>query len=534
MTLKILLADDEPKVLRGMEMVIQRAGEDWEITGRARDGAGALQLIAQDRPDVVITDIKMPVMDGLELIERAKLVAPELQFIILSGYPDFQYAQQALKLGTVDYILKPPAYQDLLNSLKTVAAGKLGREAQKREEAELDALKRAAAQSRRERIFQELVYNPEPRILDDLTPDSREGGLFFAPFILCFIQLDNVTLAGLPAEEFETNLQKLTLFREAVRKAMDARNGCVLDLHNGGYCCLLPATDHDPAALQSQVGALHAELSAQLAESLTIGMSEPHEQPDQFRAAYKECLVIMRNKFFFPKNSLIRFGEMNPMAGPDSYPLELEAEFLEAMHLGDGDRSSLILQQMIQKFRQIADRDSTKFKNLVAEFIVTVSGNLAENGAAALPRETANSEMIGKITASDNIDDLQALLSEYTKSIAAHFCAANKPGCRRIINHIITYIKNHYFNDISLRQIAADFFMNESYLSDLFKRETGVSFTNFLTEFRVEQAKALLRQLDLKTYEIAEMVGYKDVKYFNKVFKKHTGMTPNEYRERMV
>ena len=112
--LNIIIVDDEPKVLRGLRTIIDRSGEEWNITGEFKNGVEALAAIINEEPDVVITDIKMPCMDGLELVERAKDIAPNLKFIILSGFPDFSYAQKAIRLETVDYILKPPDYKDII------------------------------------------------------------------------------------------------------------------------------------------------------------------------------------------------------------------------------------------------------------------------------------------------------------------------------------------------------------------------------------------------------------------------------------
>ena len=120
----------------------------------------------------------------------------------------------------------------------------------------------------------------------------------------------------------------------------------------------------------------------------------------------------------------------------------------------------------------------------------------------------------------DNKNDIKDLLISYTRTIVDYFNEKNKPGCRKVINEIKSYISVNYFKDISLRQISKEFYMNESYLSDLFKREVGNSFSNYLSKVRIDQSKALLLQDDLKIQDIAEMVGYNDSRYFIKVFRK--------------
>lgn len=524
MTLKILLVDDEPKVLRGLEMVIKRAAPDgaWRITGQCKNGVEALRLIGAEPPDVVVTDIKMPGMDGLELVARAKAIAPDLWFIILSGYPDFKYAQQALKLGTVDYLLKPPDYKDLLGILARLAAQKNQAEQRRREAAELQAL------ALREQILMELVRHPGPALPDNLRPQGAALQFFDQTYLLCLVKMDNVSVFNW--DEFEVNLPKLTLLQEAIGAAVHGRGGCLFDLHNGSYGCLFTVPDGPAAAADAMLSEVHAQLTARLGESITMAVSGMHCGAGQVGAAYQECLTAMRHRLFLAKNSVIRAADLPAAVAPESYPLELESQYLDSLRLGDCDRSLAILDEAVRQIAALSGRDAPAFQGYVTEFAAALTRYLTEAGAGSVLKEAIG--FAAKIAALDNIEDIRELLAAATRSVSQYFQNLNRPGCRKVINHMMAYVKKNYFHEISLRQIAAEVFMNESYLSDLFKRETGISFMTYLTRFRVEQAKELLPQLDLKIQEVAEMVGYQNAKYFNKVFKKHTGMTPFEFRER--
>src|SRR5262249_17417057 len=142
---------------------------------------------------------------------------------------------------------------------------------------------------------------------------------------------------------------------------------------------------------------------------------------------------------------------------PESYPLELESEYLDSLRLGDYGRAVETLNQIVPKIIQISNADSGKFRELILDFAATISRNLVEAGTALLPPELARNELGSRIAAIDNMDDIQELLSTYTKTVADFFCAVNKPGCRKIIATIMTYVKNNYFQDITLRRIAEDF-----------------------------------------------------------------------------
>lgn len=524
MKLKILLVDDEPKVLRGLRTIIDRAGENWEVIGESRNGAEALDSISANCPDVVITDIKMPCMDGLELVERVRERLPELKFIILSGYPDFKYAQKAIRLETVDYILKPPDYKDILKSIKKVELQKLEKSVKKEEEEELKRIREAAIQPMRDKCFHEMIYRMDfySTVKDKIGTDDYN--IFSSTFALFVVKPDG--FSSFLFDTSEDKLRRLGLFRESLQGSVYGRSGCITDFYDATYCCFFNVGKGDVNYLKSIAGEIQRELSQKLGESITIGISRAYNSPDKIHKAYKECLSILRNKVFYEKGSIIYLDELKTDSSSEGYPLEYERKYIEALRFADHDKAVEILKKIIDRIVSISNQDPMAFKSLILDFTVAVARSLADAG---MPKGIFN-----KLNSLDNIDDVKAFLIDYTGTIANYFDSRNIPGCRKIITEIKLYIHNNYFVDISLRQIANEFFMNESYLSDLFKKETGISFTSYLTRERMEKAKELLKQIDLKIYDISEMVGYNNSRYFNSVFKKYAGMTPFEYRERIV
>lgn len=533
MKLNILLVDDEPKVLRGLRAIIERSGEEWNIVGECRNGAEALEFMSENCPDVVITDIKMPCMSGLELVEKAKALSQDLKFIILSGYPDFKYAQQAIRLETVDYILKPPDYRDILKSIKKVEEQKIENEKKLKEEEELKDFKKSSMQIIKDKIFNEMLYKPKFSTAHHDRLKANEYSMFLERFALFIIRIDSFSFSIFDLTD--DSQRRLEKFRECLQEVIYKRGGCIADFFDGTYCCFMNVDNESPVYLRGFAKDLQNELQRVCKDSVTIGISRAYKGPHMVNRAFNECLYILRNKVFHERSSIIYIDEVKMDKSAEGYPFELERRYIELLRYGDREKSIETLHKIIKRIVSISGHDPVVFKSRILEFLIAVSRELNEGGLSPhiQPDMVQDGRILNKLNSIDNIDDMEVLLNEYTQSMVGYFEMKNKPSCRRIINEIKNYIHNNYFNDISLRGIARQFFMNESYLSDLFKRETGISFISYLTKERVEKAKALLNQPDLKIYDISEMVGYKNPRYFNNVFKKHTGMTPFEYRERI-
>lgn len=530
--LKILLVDDEPKVLRGLRSIINRADEEWEIIGECKNGLEALSAIEENAPDVVISDIKMPSMDGLELVRRAKEINNNLKFIILSGYADFTFAQQALKLDTVDYILKPPDFKDILSSIRKVENYKYDFNKNMEKDNELSSLRKRALEQRKAYVFQQLLYDMNSCAGNKNVELSDETKLFFSKYALFMIMPDNFSYFVFDASD--EKIKRLGIFKERVFSSISKRNGCMVDLYDGTYCCILPVNSDSTVYLKNYAAELLDELSSDSDYSITIGISKVYDSPENISNAFKECLIILRNKVFFEKRSIICLEDISSNTDISSYPFELEHQYIESLKYVNNKKSEEILEHFVNKAIKISNQDPALFKGLITEFIIIVSRRLCDDENVNLSSVFSSKTIYNNISRLDSIDDIKELLTDFTQNVSNYFKNKNSSGCRKIINDIKQYIRENYFKSITLRQVANDYFMNESYLSDLFKKETGCSFTKYLTKIRMERAKVLLKQMDLKTYDISEMVGYNDSRYFNKIFKKYYSMTPFEYRERVL
>jgi len=520
-----MLVDDEPKVLRGLRTMVEHSGENWTITGEFKNGVEALAAIINHSPDAVITDIKMPCMNGLELAERARELNPMIQFIVLSGFAEFTYAQQAVRLGTADYILKPPDHRDIIKNLKKIEFNKEKAETEKKSQAEFETLKKNTILYAQDSQFTELLYKSPSNVVE-------KTDFIKSTYALFIIKPDYVLFPTF--SEDDTQLKLFSLFRKKIQEAVHSRNGYLADLCDSSFCFLLNLKHRSIVHLKNLATEIRDEIGLDYKESMTIGISRTYDAPEQLNTAFQECLYVLRNKVFHEKNSIICISEIEVEQTPNHYPLDLEYKYIEAVKFANESSALNNLSQLINKIISISNHDQALFKSFIMEFILVVVENICEDRQIEARNFPPISETYKKLITLDNIEDIKKLLIDYTQIIVGYFESKNKPGCRKIINDIKAYINSNYFSEISLRQISMMFNINESYLSDLFKKEAGVSFSSYISNVRVDRSKQLLRQIDLKPGDIAEMVGYGNANYFFRVFKKHTGLTPYEYREKVL
>ena len=316
----------------------------------------------------------MPCMDGLELVERARDIAPGLKFIILSGFPDFSYAQQAIRLETVDYILKPPDYRDIIKSLKK-AQEQLEETRNKIEEQnELKSLKESALTQLKDKYFAEMIYT---YAINNLETEKLEYQCFNKTFALFVIKLDNFSFSAL--DESTEKMGVLSDFRKEVQTTIYNRGGCIVDLYDGSFCCHLNLNHTSSVYLKGLAREIQQKLSLIKKRDLTIGISKCYDSPDKINTAFKECLYILKNKVFYEKNSILLFTEMHTENSSEEYPIDIEHKYIEALQFGDYDKAIERLSVLIDKVMLISNMNSTIFKSYIMELIIMVIRTLFDD-----------------------------------------------------------------------------------------------------------------------------------------------------------
>lgn len=514
---QVILVDDEYYVRKSIQNRVNWAGLECVIAAEAENGAQALELVGGINPDIVLVDIMMPEMDGLELIRQAREISPGTQFAILSGYDDFLYTKEAIKLQVTDYIKKPVDVEELEAAvramIRTIEANRQARE-------RLDELAGQAQDltgMKIERALNDACAGAEAwRALEGLLQDGLHA------WVLLFIPPRQTNNPQNSLERLKTEIEHSLRSSTAGRAYAAASDADANEIR-----ILLPASSTHAVevaargleqGLRSQSGMLN-DRRFYLAHSDAVALPGLYEQ-------YGMALQVLKSKIFGGLPGLQKAGGLKAASQEEiTAVFALLERAKSCVAAGQFNRLEVVLSQLF------SEKLVTSVQ-VVEEALFSLYGLARESAGRCktqLPEVYAQ-KMVGS-HALLYFDSLRDLKEQVRDLLLAIFCEGSSVDDDEITTQVKKYIEEHFNETISLKSIAGLFFLNPSYLSSLFKRKTGVNFNKYLEATRINHAKTLLANLDAPVNDIASMTGYGDPNYFTKAFKKCTGMTPSEYKE---
>ena len=531
---KLLIADDEQWIRRRLTDTINWRELGIESVFEAQDGEQALQYACEHAPEVIITDIRMPGLNGLDFINAIKKRGLTPKVIFLSGYSDFDYAQRALKLGAHDYLLKPVDNDELFAIVKKCLAeiendaqkNKVWRELKARLEQDKPVLK--------ERFLQDLLNG----YLDEQALDSglkyfdipADGAYSYSCIV---IQQDGKTEGGRDAHLLSLGI------KDAAVKMYSMIGGCEAVFMQFGeivFVVFAKAGSGDVTALIEEKSRQVQSLLKELFDvTVTVGVGEACSGILDLTKSFEQAKQAILYRSFLGGNSVYRYG-----AGVDSVTgikvsfLPQDArEWLDA--LKKRDRAD-IEERVSRLAAELAAQDvrPVDLKSLYIEIITSVINVSHEFERLSQIFPAFNMELFTQL---DKIEDERGFrdsLLRVLNLLSAHLQKSAQDNKRKVIQLVIEYIEQHYSEQVSLTDLAGVVYLNPTYLCKIFKLETGLTFTKYIMNYRIKKAIELMADMKLKIYEIAEMVGYGDVQYFTKIFKAIKGMSPTRYRDKIV
>lgn len=534
--IKVFLVEDEIVIRDGIRKSIDWEKEGYEFAGEASDGELAYPKILKVKPDILITDIRMPFMDGLELSRLVKKELPDIKILILSGYDEFEYAKSAIRIGVTEYLLKPISAVKLLETLEHVA-GEIRRE---REEKQLlirySEEMRENTEHEKMKLFGRLVQG-EMSMGEVLDAGERYGMKLSAPcYRILLFKILSMWRSGERPERLVEACEKIDVMAGGEDEIYEFQRGVE------GWAFLFTAGDEEQME----------ELSRGFIEKLRQIM-EAYEELDYFGGigctvprirnlseSFKEADKAFAARFTHNVNQIISVEEIQkPGAGE-------ELQMKSVIEIGKS-------REMIEKFlnngtveetetfadayfvRMEADNLRSAFirQYIVMDIYVAIMAFCEKMSVSDSKLRTEAEELQGAIHKIHSIRDVRKYLVAMLKDAIE---IRNKVSGRRysdLIEAAKKEIETTYMtDDISLNQVAVNVGMSPSYFSSVFSKEVGKTFVEYLTEIRMEKAKELLMCSSLKTSEIGFDVGYKDPHYFSYIFKKTQGVSPKEYRAR--
>ena len=535
---KVILVDDEDIVLEGLTKKIDWKGLQLEVAGTAQDGLEALKIIEETTPDILITDVIMPVMDGLKLIETVKAMGKNIKTIILSGHDEFSYAQKALKLGAAEYQLKPISVEELEELLERIVA-KISEERQ--EELVKNKLKRDSIQNSeivKRHIFTSIIEGraDHPEKLTGIIHDINKEYLT-NKIVVSVIEMDDYSKLFLDAGNKE---RELAIF------SMLNITGEIIESNNKGFAIILDEkrlaviTFYDSKWSAQQISNSYTWLFRLIRDnirkyqgcSVTIAVGPAVDHIFKARESYLGAFEAVKYKLLSGKGRMIHYDRIPKSSGQlQKMFSEDERNLLELVNALDRKGLNEYIDQLHKKIIETPMYSYEDVMNVCYKLVLMAKSLLDQQGNSD---ETSENEiaLLEQIKKFEGIDQLIDWIKEFFSNVFDVANSKNKRQFNSIINYVIGNIEKNYMNEIELNGMAQKLFISANYLSTLFKKETGIPFKSYLTNYRLNKAKKLLLDPQYKIYQVANLVGYENEEYLCRLFKSNFGVTCKEYRDK--
>lgn len=528
-TYKILIADDEYWCREKLIHMI-----DWKEYGLilqrpAQNGEEVLQRLKENPPDILITDINMPYVGGVELTKKLREEYPEIIVFVISGYDDFDYVRATMKSGAINYLLKPVSKIDLITAL-TEAMDILY---ERREKQQL-----AQEQQKKLQLVSSWLYDREYSRLIDHKENSYAAGISLemnldvAGYSLMLLKLHG--LSDIP-EEFVGDMQVFSYQMKKKIYGIMGEGDIRIFHHVSKPNEFLVISDVLPKELKKDALMCMKELENILKVPVTVAVSDHNYSMESIYSAYVQAVTLLMRRGYEHKSTLLFYdAEEERKQREEIYNFFSETEENQlAVSLEQRNRRRIV-SLITDKLR----KENRKYTYLeVKQAIKQINNDMLHYAI----RLTDAQSMIDLENMSDYVEqelehlDMDSLLEkeeDFVDSILQLGMSEDTESVQNVVEQIKRYVEEHYAEDLSLSGLAQKYGVDKSYLSRCFKQTTGKNLIPYITQLRLEKGKEMIRANDLSLTEISYLIGYDDYAYFNRIFRKMEGMSPREYRTR--
>ena len=480
--LKVILIDDEIVILQGLKKLIDWSKLELEIVGEAMDGLEGLSLIEEVRPDIVISDITMPNLNGIEMLKAINEKNYDLKTLFLSGYQEFIYVQEAIRYGAVDYLLKPVTEDNLIMVLKRII-GSI------KEERSYHHLKKQEGVKEQE-FRQLLMANNTKCTVEQFWPGGRKEVIAVAIKLLW-------KKSDLNVDE-NLSIMKYEIY-DYLQSCLEKQNNLLIKKDSNAFSALIQLNECDN--FPEVVLALEKEVLRKYPVKFIVGISNKSTSVVKLYESAKRALDL----YYFTEEKFCHDGTRKNIVDT----IVDTVGILKDIHYGN--RSALINECIL----------------LIGQIYLVLN----DCGLVDDTYQNEQLSFIENIESKLSFNKLISAIKDYYQQLFLKIQLLSGLRESQEITKIKQYINERYNENITLEQLADYIGMNAAYLSTFFKKETGQNFKNYLTIVRMKEALRLLNSTDLKSYELASRVGYNDPKQFRKKFKEIFGVSPQQYRK---
>ncbi|AIF45587.1 response regulator [Virgibacillus sp. SK37] len=517
--LKVLLVDDEILTVRMLQSLIDWRQYNLELAGVAQDGVEAYEAFEKYNPHIVITDINMPNMNGIEFVKKAKRRNKHTEFILVSAYGDFSYVQEAMKEGCSDYILKPVDEQELNKALATVIEKINGEKEQKRKMEENEE------QIKRLELSTYMRTGHESTRTRDL---PQSGSFNFENYYLLIIQMNHNTIDEYVSMH-NMEMMQLDHMNELLDSVLNSYKNILFEYEEDSWVILISEINQEELKKLSKdiIQLVHTHYNINVMACFSDVITGISDLPVQ----YKKTKLLSRYNFYIDSDNVLGFGYNYKEEDFNQIPsADLVKEVEAALKEKDIMNAEKLIDEIFFLSKNINPMDLDYIYDICFQIIM-----LLKNIVLQYHTKTEQNNRILMLTYQDllNLKSFKELKEFMWIAIEQTLQQDEKSRNKysKIVEESIQILKERYNENLTLDGICNQISVSKSYFSYLFKREVGINLWSYLTELRLNEAKRLLLETDMKSWEISFEVGYENPSYFSKLFKKYESMTPNEYRK---
>jgi two-component system response regulator YesN len=522
--MRALIVDDEQHVREGIKLLAQWDDQGIEEIFEAENGEEAIDVITKYKPAIIFTDMKMPKMDGIQLLEWIKRNHPDSKTIVVTGYDDYHYMRKAIHFGSADYILKPIDPEILNDTLQNAVEEWTAEEAERKKDKTIYQLMNEMKPIYRDRKLTQLLNSQEAN-----QSMYEEMGLHITQSYRAAV----VKINGKTIERFQgdRDLAYFTILNVINEVLNDKEWGIGFRyLSNKGEVVIIFWDE------LSQSGKLLKNIYTSLMSSLNIScpmaLGKIVDQSSSLMDSYRHAKHLLLSSNVLTEMGERVFTKEVEKQAPLINLMDYSSQIEQAVQTGEPDVFEEIITNMLSKCRENRFLSLGQLLHFEKEYQVMSHRWLKKYEVPYSGTEQTEKQIdpffneYGMFQLEQYVKRKQREIALFLKIVKRRSLQKNK----NVIEEIEQYLQSNFDRDVKLQEIADRFYLSREYISRKFKQEFNENISDYLVKIRMAKAKSLLKNSQLKIYEIANMIGYQDDKYFRKVFKKIEGVTPNEYR----
>lgn len=504
MKFHLMIVDDEAPIRKGLSSFIDWAAIDCHVEATASDGAEAIELLKQHQIDIIITDIKMPEADGIAVAKHVFEHCPHIMVIILTGYADFHYAQTAIRYNVVNFLLKPTSKAELIRAVQS-------------------AQEKILTSNTRSAMAEEDMAFLKEQLLQELT-DGQTDAALTARLESYEINLDCYCIAAFQLQEPSDALAVLKEIITGQHNSYCYRyNHLILAVYSVDSCCR-----ETPDAVRERCAEILDFAASLYAMDISIGISSPHTGSQMLPSAASEAIYALTQNFYSGK----KIGCYESSRNPSAYTLtaedtlclyEIENSLNNWQFTAASAQIGSMFTRLTSNFAKSAD-----VKSICSQLYYICSRVLLKKELQ--PPDTAYLTRIHDSRAIGNLEGIIREILTFLEQSLVHSGKQYSP----MVEGAIQFIHQNLSEALSLEMIAGQVHVNPSHLSRTFKKECGQPLTDYVNSIRIEKAKELLAAPNALAYQVSEQTGFHDPAYFSAIFKRYTGYSPTEYRQKAL